>query len=183
MAEAFARKYGADASSAGTLPSTSVNPIVIAAMKEKGIDLSKARPKLLTRRMIEEADLVVTMGCTVEEVCPAPLIAKMEKKLEDWKLEGPKGEPIEKVREIRDEIERKVSGLTTTQANNGRRYSTTTKLALAFFIVLGLVSLTLLVPLVLHLALPNYELDVSLAIGILFVLSTLIVLSREHSRK
>jgi len=63
--------------------------------------------------MVNEADLVVTMGCSVEEVCPAPIIAKMQKKLVDWNLEDPKGKPIEKVRQIRDEIERKVAELQT----------------------------------------------------------------------
>jgi len=111
MAEAFARKYGAEASSAGTLPSSAVNPTVVAAMKEKGIDLSGSRPKLLTTQMIEEAELVVTMGCSVDQLCPAPLLARMQKKLVDWDLEDPKNQPIEKVREIRDEIERRVKDL------------------------------------------------------------------------
>jgi arsenate reductase (thioredoxin) len=65
--------------------------------------------------MIDEAGLVVTMGCSVEEVCPRPMLAKMQKKLVDWHLEDPKGKPIDAVRKIRDETERKVAELTTRQ--------------------------------------------------------------------
>ena len=80
-------------------------------MKEKGIDISSSTPKLLTTEMINKATLVVTMGCSVEEVCPRPMLAKMQKKLVDWKIEDPKGKTVEEVRKIRDEIERKVAGL------------------------------------------------------------------------
>ena len=109
MAQAFAEKYGLKSSSAGTLPSSKVNPIVVEAMKEKGIDISSNKPKMLTPEMINRASLVVTMGCSVAEVCPKPMLAQMQKKLIDWNLPDPKGKPIEKVREIRDEIERKVA--------------------------------------------------------------------------
>ncbi len=111
MAEGFARIYGADAFSAGTLPSSEVNSSVLRVMREKGIDLSSSRPKLLTLQMIEKADVVVTMGCSVEGLCPAPMLANMHKKLLEWDLEDPKGQSIEKIREIRDEIERKVLDL------------------------------------------------------------------------
>jgi protein-tyrosine-phosphatase len=111
IAEAFAKKYGMDASSAGTLPASEVNPVVVQVMNELGIDISSAKPKMLTGEMVEEADLVVTMGCSVEEVCPAPMIARMQKKLLDWNLEDPKGKSIERVRQIRDEIEHKVAEL------------------------------------------------------------------------
>ena len=111
MAEAFAKRLGVDAGSAGTLPSKTVNPIVVSAMREKGIDLSAAKPKMLTTQMIEDSDIVVTMGCSVEQLCPAPLLARMQKKLLDWDLDDPRDQPIEKVREIRDEIERKVEYL------------------------------------------------------------------------
>ncbi|HEX4920863.1 MAG TPA: arsenate reductase ArsC [Candidatus Bathyarchaeia archaeon] len=111
MAEAFARKIGLKAVSAGTLPGKQVNPVVVEAMKEKGIDLSNAQPKTLTAKMIEDAAVVVTMGCSVEEVCPRPMLAQIQKKLVDWHLEDPKGKPIGQVRTIRDEIERKVSEL------------------------------------------------------------------------
>ncbi|MDG7006534.1 MAG: arsenate reductase ArsC [Nitrososphaerota archaeon] len=111
MAEAFARRQGLDASSAGTVPAAQVNPLVVQAMREKGIDVGLNRPKSLTPEMVEEASLVVTMGCSVEEACPRPMLAQMQKKLVDWELEDPKGKPIERVREIRDEIERRVTEL------------------------------------------------------------------------
>jgi arsenate reductase (thioredoxin) len=111
MAEAFARKHGLAAESAGTMPAKQVNPVVVQAMKEKGIELSSNSPKLLTPRMIDEARLVVTMGCSVEELCPRPMLAQMQKKLVDWHLDDPKGKPIEEVRRIRDEIERLVAQL------------------------------------------------------------------------
>jgi arsenate reductase len=110
MAEAFARQYGKDkvvALSAGVKLAEKVNPIVVQVMKEKGIDISANKPKLLTTNMAEEADLIITMGCSVEKICPAPLF----KKVIDWNLEDPKGKPIEKIREIRDEIEKKVTKL------------------------------------------------------------------------
>ena len=111
MAEAFATKAGLKASSSGTVPAARVNPVVVEAMKEKGIDVSHCEPKRLTTKMIDEAGLVVTMGCSVEEACPRPMLAQMQKKLVDWNLEDPKGKPIEEVRKIRDEIERRVREL------------------------------------------------------------------------
>ena len=111
MAEAFARRVGLEASSAGTIPASRVNPVVVEAMREKGIDLSLKSPRMLTTEMVNKAGLVVTMGCSVEEVCPRPMLAKMQKKLIDWKLEDPKGKPIEDVRRIRDEIEGRVIAL------------------------------------------------------------------------
>ena len=114
MAEAFAKRYGLNGSSAGTIPGSRVNPTVVKAMTEKGLDISKSIPKMLTQEMISEASLVVTMGCSVEEVCPAPLVARMKKKLLDWHLEDPKGKSIEEVRKIRDEIERRVIDLSRT---------------------------------------------------------------------
>lgn len=111
IAEVFAQRRGIIATSAKTLPANTVNSAVVEVMKEKGIDLSTTRPKMLTMQMVNEADLVVTMGCSVEQVCPAPMLAKMQKKLVDWNLEDPKGKPIEKVRQIRDEIEREVGKL------------------------------------------------------------------------
>jgi arsenate reductase len=111
MAEVFAKKYGVEASSAGTIPSPEVNPIVVQAMREKGIDLSMNKPKMLTAEMVNRASLVVTMGCSVEGVCPRPMLAQMQKKLLDWHLDDPKGKRIEEVRAIRDEIEGKVTEL------------------------------------------------------------------------
>jgi len=107
MAEAFANHYGRGkvvASSAGVMLADRVNPVVVEAMKEKGIDISMNKPKLLTTKMAEEADLIITMGCSVEKFCPAPLL----KNVIDWGLEDPKGKLIEEVRKIRDEIEANV---------------------------------------------------------------------------
>lgn len=108
MAEVIARSYGIEASSAGTIPAATVNPMVVEVMKERGFDLSSSKPKMLTNEMIEDADYVVTMGCKVEDVCPKPLIVKMEKKLVDWHIDDPKGKPVEDVRKIRSEIETRV---------------------------------------------------------------------------
>jgi protein-tyrosine-phosphatase len=108
MAQAFAEKLGLRASSAGTVPSRRVNPVVVEAMRERGIDLSRRSPRMLTADMIGHARLVVTMGCSVEEACPRPMLAAMQKKLVDWHLDDPKGRSIEEVRRIRDEIEKRV---------------------------------------------------------------------------
>ncbi len=110
MAEAFAKKYGGEnfvVSSAGNQPAEKINPVVAEAMKEKGIDISKNKPKMLTYDMAQDADLLVTMGCNDKGICPGPFF----KPTIDWSLEDPKGKPIEKVREIRDEIERLVRKL------------------------------------------------------------------------
>jgi len=104
MAEAFGRAYGLEATSAGTIPAEGVNPTVVRVMKERGIALP-GKPKILTQEMIKEADLVVTMGCSVQEVCPKPMVEQMEKKLVDWHIEDPKGKPIEEVRKIANQIE------------------------------------------------------------------------------
>jgi len=108
MAEAFATKYGLSALSAGTVPSDKVNQTVVQVMKELEIDLSSVKPKMLTAQLIQEADLVVTMGCSVEAVCPRPMMVQMNKKLTDWHLDDPKGKSTEEVRRVRDEIELKV---------------------------------------------------------------------------
>jgi len=110
MAEAFAIRYGKDkfvVSSAGNKPADRVNPVVVEVMKEKGIDISENKPKLLTFQMANDSDLIVTMGCNDQGICPGPFF----KETIDWKLEDPKGKPIEKVREIRDDIEQRVKNL------------------------------------------------------------------------
>jgi protein-tyrosine-phosphatase len=108
MAEAFAKRKGYQAESAGTMPSKSVNPAVVEAMAEKSFNFSLKKPKMLTIEMIDEADIVITMGCSVEKVCPRPMLDRMQKKVIDWNLEDPKGKPLSEVRRIRNEIERKV---------------------------------------------------------------------------
>jgi protein-tyrosine-phosphatase len=112
MAEAFFNqmaKRKAKAFSAGTQPADKVNPVVVQAMREVGVDISRRKPKLLTLKMMENVDRVITMGCGVEGVCPASFVPT-----EDWQLEDPEGKPIEKVRQIRGEIEAKVDELLRT---------------------------------------------------------------------
>lgn len=110
MAEAFANKYGKGKFvilSAGNKPAEKINPVVVETLKEKGIDISANNPKLLTFQMAQDSDLIVTMGCNDQGICPGPFF----KPTIDWKLEDPKGKPIEKIREIRDQIERQVEEL------------------------------------------------------------------------
>jgi arsenate reductase (thioredoxin) len=110
MAEAFANKYGEGkflVSSAGNKPAERVNPMVVKVMQEKGINLSMNKPKLITAKMAMDSDLIVTMGCNDQGVCPGPFF----KPTIEWQLEDPKGKPIEKVREIRDQIEGQVKKL------------------------------------------------------------------------
>jgi arsenate reductase len=96
---------GVAAISAGTSPAARVHPEVIEVMKEVGIDLSSARPQALTADLVRDARLLVTMGCG--DACPyVPGL-----KTEDWPLDDPKGQPVERVREIRDEIRSRVAGL------------------------------------------------------------------------
>jgi arsenate reductase len=114
MAEAFATKEGLTAMSAGTNPVPSIYPVVIGVMREKGFDISKKGPKLLTPEMIDRAQLVVTMGCSVEQLCPRPMLAQLQKKIIDWDIDDPKNRSISEVRRIRDEIENKVKQLAVT---------------------------------------------------------------------
>jgi arsenate reductase len=109
MAEAFFNNYAkgkAQAFSAGTQPASHTDRTVLQAMKEIGIDISSQRPKMLTLKMMDDADRVITMGCGVEGVCPATLVPT-----EDWQLEDPEGKSIEQVRVIRDEVAAKVKNL------------------------------------------------------------------------
>jgi arsenate reductase (thioredoxin) len=95
--------------SAGTRPGAHVHPEVIDAMREAGIDLAGRSPQLLTDALAQEAALLVTMGCG--EACPVvPGLRRM-----DWPLEDPKGKPIERVRQIRDEIRAMVEQLVMTE--------------------------------------------------------------------
>jgi arsenate reductase len=95
----------ARAVSAGTAPAANVHPVVIQAMQEVGMDLSQQRPQLLGDTLTRDAALLVTMGCG--EACP--VVPGLERA--DWPLEDPKGKPIERVREIRSEIEARVRAL------------------------------------------------------------------------
>lgn len=111
MDEAFFNQLAkgkAQAYSGGTQPADKVNAVVVEAMREVGIDISGSKPKALTMDMVEKADRMITMGCgaEAEAVCPASFI-----ETEDWALEDPKGEPLEQVRKIRDEIKARVTKL------------------------------------------------------------------------
>jgi protein-tyrosine-phosphatase len=108
MAEAFFNQMakGAKGYSAGTQPTDKVNPVVVEAMREVGLDISHRKPKLLTIEMLEGIDRVITMGCDIEGVCPVTFVPT-----EDWQLEDPEGKPLEKVRRIRDEIKAKIETL------------------------------------------------------------------------
>jgi len=108
MAEAFFNKMSDGRHkgiSAGSNPAAQVNPVVVEAMKEVGIDIGGRRPKKLDKEMVLEADLAITMGCG-EDACPV-----VPNELRDWDIEDPHGKPIEVVRGIRDEIRRKVEAL------------------------------------------------------------------------
>jgi protein-tyrosine-phosphatase len=94
-----------DVRTAGSEPADKLNPVVVEAMAEKGVDLSNEHPKLLTTDAVQEADAVITMGCG--DACPM----FPGKRYEDWELEDPAGKDLETVRRIRDEIERRVRGL------------------------------------------------------------------------
>jgi protein-tyrosine-phosphatase len=93
------------AGSAGTTPGDRVHPEVVEAMGELGVDVSGRVPKLLTRELADEADVVVTMGCGDE----CPYIPG--KRYLDWDLADPKGRPIDEVRAIRDDIAERVEAL------------------------------------------------------------------------
>lgn len=102
---ALADPSQATAVSAGTEPVERVHPEVVAGMREVGIDLGAARPRRLTEDVASGATLLVTMGCG--EACPhAPGLRR-----EDWPVSDPKGQSVERVRDIRDEIRRRVHAL------------------------------------------------------------------------
>lgn len=98
------------AMSAGTMPARRVSRRAVEVMGEIGLNITRAKPKLLTQTMVEEADRIVTMGCLEERSCPAFLI-KGKSKLEDWDIEDPRTLPLEQVRRIREQIKDKVRGL------------------------------------------------------------------------
>ena len=126
MAEAFFNQMAkgrAQASSAGTQPTDRVNPVVVEAMQEVGLDISANKPKLLTFEMVEKVERMITMGCgaEAEALCPASVI-----ETEDWALDDPKGRPIEQVRRIREEIQGRVTKLIDEMDNSARFAETTT---------------------------------------------------------
>ena len=92
----------ARALSAGTAPGSRVHPEVLASMREVGIDLGSATPQFLSDELARQADWLITMGCG--EACP--VVPGLQR--DDWPLEDPKGKPIERVREIRDEVRARI---------------------------------------------------------------------------
>jgi arsenate reductase len=106
---ALADERKARAISAGTEPGARVHPEVLSAMREVGIELDGITPQKLTDALAEDASILVTMGCG--EACPVvPGLRRV-----DWPLEDPKGKPIERVREIRDEVRARVTELLRTE--------------------------------------------------------------------
>ena len=106
MAEAFFNnlaKGQAEAASVGSNPAANVDPQVVKVMHEVGIDISGKEPKKMTLDMVESSDRVITMGCGVEYACPATFVPT-----KDWGLEDPKGQSVDKVRAIRDQIKKMV---------------------------------------------------------------------------
>ncbi len=110
MAEGLTRHLAAQmglqvsSQSAGTHGGKVLNPVAVQAMEELGISMEGQAPKLLTQEMADRADRIISMGCGVDaEACPAKFILT-----EDWGLDDPAGQPIEKVREIRDQIAERV---------------------------------------------------------------------------
>ncbi|WP_406438445.1 arsenate reductase ArsC [Streptomyces sp. NBC_00631] len=108
MAAAFLTHLAGDAvevRSAGSAPAATVNPAVVEAMKESGIDISAEIPKVLTTAAVQASDVVITMGCG--DTCPV----FPGKRYLDWQLEDPAGQGVDAVRPIRNEIEQRVRGL------------------------------------------------------------------------
>jgi arsenate reductase (thioredoxin) len=119
MAAAFFNQLAdparARALSAGTTPGDQVHPEVVAVMREEGIDLSGARPQKLTTELAGQAQLLITMGCGDE--CPyLPGVRR-----DDWPLDDPKGQPVERVRSIRDDIRARVEALIVQEGVKGVR--------------------------------------------------------------
>ena len=110
MAEGFFKKYAPSkliAISAGTRPASKINPIVVEAMKEVGIDISNQKSKDITEDMMRNSTKIVNMGCMEKESCPTLFLHNII----DWNLEDPKSKSLEDVRRIRDEIEQRVQEL------------------------------------------------------------------------
>lgn len=108
MAAAFLQHFAGDSievRSAGTEPADQINPVAITAMAELGIDITAATPTVLTNNAAQSSDIVITMGCG--DTCPYfPGVS-----YRDWKLDDPAGQPLEVVRQIRDDIARRVQTL------------------------------------------------------------------------
>ncbi len=117
MAEAFLNKLAEEqavAVSAGDRPASKVDEKAVEVMKEIGIDITKQSPKALTMKMVEQADIVITMGCGAD-VCPV-----VPKRVEEWNIEDPAGKPLAKFRKVRKEIRKRVEKLVETLKNTER---------------------------------------------------------------
>ena len=117
MAEAFFKKFAKNrfnVISAGTAPSSNLNPIVVSVMEEIGIDLKNQNPQLLSSSMIENSNKTVNMGCMDKESCPSLFV----KSVDDWNVEDPKGKSIDDVRKIRDQIKIDVLNLLDSLEND-----------------------------------------------------------------
>ncbi len=110
MAEAFFKKYSPtkfNVISAGTTPSSQLNPLVVQVMKEIGIELDTQQPKLLSDTMIKNSFKTVNMGCVDKESCPSLFV----KDVLDWNISDPKEKSIDEIRKIRDQIKNEVMNL------------------------------------------------------------------------
>ena len=110
MAEGFFRKFALPEflpQSAGTKPTSEINPLAVQVMQEVGIDITGQKPKVLSDEMIKKSAKIVNMGCMDKESCPALFVNNII----DWNIPDPKGKPIDQVRKIRDEIETKIREL------------------------------------------------------------------------
>ncbi len=110
MAEAFFRKYASkkfNVISAGTIPSTQLNPLVVKVMKEIGINLDDQQPKLLSNNMIENSFKTINMGCMDKESCPSLFVNDVL----DWNISDPKEKTLDEVQKIRDTIKTEVMNL------------------------------------------------------------------------
>ena len=108
MAAGFLRELSGgrvEVLSAGSEPNDRINPVAVQVMAEEGIDIANEQPKILTTEAVKESDVVITMGCG--DTCPI----FPGKRYEDWELTDPAGQPIEVVRQVRDEIRARVDAL------------------------------------------------------------------------
>lgn len=108
MAQGWLRQLAGDrieVRSAGSEPAEQINPVAVEAMREVGIDITAETPKILTVDAVRDSDVVITMGCG--DTCPI----FPGKRYEDWTLTDPAGQPIEVVRQVRDEIRARVEPL------------------------------------------------------------------------
>ena len=116
MAEAFFKKFSSkkfNAISAGTTPSSKINPLVIEVMKEIGIDVLSQHPKLLSSEMISNSFKTINMGCVDKESCPSLFVNNVI----DWNVSDPKAKSLEEIRIIRDQIKNEVKNLLKSLEN------------------------------------------------------------------